>query len=202
MNDSKSADLHSRIMDVCKLCYREYARAQGWDNEQMAREGRISEFVHWLRQEKLLTRDRQAILQAGIPAEAVDLVQTNIVDADDFTACATLIPRWVAITTSGRPPLQSPIVSSSMVLALDFADGTSLVQTVPTVYEQGHSYPEGFILAVMEEQFRETMHVLRENGLKAVKQKYGVPTDPQRKEAMAHLWSEMRSRKPDNGDSE
>jgi len=162
-----------QILEVCKMCYREYAEHMGWDSEQMANEGRISDFVVWCRQEQLPKRDKYAFVQVGIPEEVIDLVWDHVFDSDDFSACATLIPMWSAICMSGRPPMKHRPIMSSIGFTIRFEDKRVINIQTPTRFDPEHPRTEGFIISLLEEQFRQIIHACKSNGLAVLLEKHG-----------------------------
>lgn len=181
------AKTQQHILEVCKMCYREYAEHMGWDSEEMANEGRISDFVEWCRKEQMPRRDKFAFVQAGIPEEVVDITWDHIFDSDDFSACASLISMWSAICMSGRPPMKHRPVMSTIGFTIRFDDKRVINIQTPTNFDPGYPRTEGFIISLLEEQFRQIIHTCKSVGLTVLLDKFGqyVP-DPTPEEIAEH----------------
>ena len=76
---------------------------------------------------------------------------------------------------SGRPPMQHRPTMSAIRILLCFDNDKAFNIEVPTRYDPKHPRTEGFILSLLEEQFRQIIHNFKITGLPALLEQYGEP---------------------------
>jgi hypothetical protein len=169
-----------RIVTLLKYLFQEFAGSENLDTEQM-RTAKMKNFVAHA------TTDATWYFNADVRRGLRDTLRLRDEDfeavwtcfQDPWTAVSLLYPFWHVLVLAGQPPLKH--IPEFFHISLTFAwypgssEEKALQIQVPTKWKPGSPLTNGFLCALLKDQFDGVLQTVAGNGLDALFDKYAVP---------------------------
>jgi len=180
------------VVAIARLLVREYAEAHDFSTEDIRKKLSIEKLVTWVAKGRVLDKCRETVLGAGIAARSFAGVRLAM--GNSFWACEMLVPLWPLLTTPG-PVLSPPPLFVMLKCTLGFRDETVIDIQTGGPWPETVKATEGHVLALVGQMSTGIQAILSENGLEAVREKWGVAVP-----GMLRQWEESR-KEQGHGDS-